>query len=268
MYSVTPIKCGVINSSVTKGGLTLLHDEETLFPIPIIVFLVTADDPDDDFVMIVDTGVDQPEPGETLAGREITNGGPQPIREGLAEHGLEPADVDYVTLTHLHYDHACNNDLFPDAEFLVQREEWEAAHDPLPIMSRVYFDEHLDELEGLNLTLIDGGYRLREGIELLPAPGHTAGMQALVIETAEGALSIVSDLAYCQHNIEPSAETVLNGHGEEVSVTPSDLPYIAPGLNVSVADCYESVERIRERIGDGAMLGGHVAESLGRTYPE
>lgn len=268
MYSVTPIKCGVINSTVTKGGLTLLHDEETPFPIPVIVFLVTADDPDDDFAMIVDTGVDQPAPGDTVAGREITNGGPEPIREGLADHGLEPEDVDAVVLTHLHYDHACNNDLFPDAEFLVQREEFEAAHDPLPTMERVYFDEHLEELADLDVTFLDGGYRLREGIELLPAPGHTAGMQAVVVETTEGPLCIISDLAYCQHNIEPGADTVLNGHGEEVSVTPSDLPYIAPGLNVSVADCYASMDRIRERIGDGPMLGGHVAEILGRTYPE
>jgi glyoxylase-like metal-dependent hydrolase (beta-lactamase superfamily II) len=268
MYSVTPLECGIINSDVTKGGLTLLHDEETQFPIPVIVFLVTADDPDDDFAMIVDTGVDQPDPGETLAGREITNGGPEPIREGLTAEGLEPADVDHVVLTHLHYDHACNNDLFPEAEFLVQRTEWEAAHDPLPTMRRVYFDEHLEELEELDVTLLDGGYRLREGIELLPAPGHTAGMQAVVVETADGPLCIISDLAYCQHNIQPGAETVLNGHREEVSVTPSELPYIAPGLNVSVADCYESMDRIEERIGDGVMLGGHVAEILGRTYPE
>lgn len=268
MYSVTPIKCGVINSTVTKGGLTLLHDEETPFPIPIIVFLVTADDPNDDFAMIVDTGIDQPAPGDTVAGRTVSNGGPEPIRAGLKEQGLTPADVDYVVLTHLHYDHACNNALFSDAEFLVQRDEWEYAHDPLPTMQRVYFDDHLEELEELHVTFLDGGYRLREGLELLPAPGHTEGMQVVVAETTDGPLCIVSDLAYCKHNLEPSAETVLNGHGDPVSVTPSELPYIAPGLLVSVADCYESMDRIRERIGDGVMLGGHVFEILGRSYPE
>lgn len=268
MYSVTPIKCGVINSTVTKGGLTYLHDESTSFPIPVIVFLITADDPDDDLAIVVDTGVDQPEPGETVAGRDIENGGPEPIRDGLAEQGVEPSDVDYVVLTHLHYDHACNNDLFPEAEFLVQRTEWEAAQSPVPSMNRVYFDEHLEELEELDLTLLDGGYRLRDGIELLPAPGHTEGMQAVVVETRLGPLAIISDLAYCKHNIEPGASTVLNGHGEEVEVTPSDLDYIAPGIHTSVVDCYESMDRIQERVGDGELLGGHVAEILGRTYPE
>ncbi|MFC7233354.1 hypothetical protein ACFQMM_22040, partial [Saliphagus sp. GCM10025308] len=41
-----------------------------------ITFLITADDPDDDTVIFVDTGVEQHEPGETIAGgRTIRNGG-------------------------------------------------------------------------------------------------------------------------------------------------------------------------------------------------
>ncbi|MFC7233505.1 hypothetical protein ACFQMM_22965 [Saliphagus sp. GCM10025308] len=61
---------------------------------------------------------------------------------------------------------------------------------------------------------------------------------------------------------------MLDGHGNKVDITPSDLDYIAPGLHVDVSGCYESMDRIRNRVGDGTVLGGHVTEILDRSYPD
>jgi len=49
--------------------------------------------------------------------------------EILAERGVSCEEVDYVLLTHMHFDHACNVDLFPNAVFVLSKEEWEYAND-------------------------------------------------------------------------------------------------------------------------------------------
>ncbi|MFY9788286.1 MAG: MBL fold metallo-hydrolase [Pseudolabrys sp.] len=60
-------------------------------------------------IFIVDTGFD-----ETMAQKRkrlVTN----PIGEGLKAIGIDPETVENVIVTHLHYDHAGNYELFPRA---------------------------------------------------------------------------------------------------------------------------------------------------------
>lgn len=47
------------------------------------------------------------------------NGRRQLLLQRLSEHGLTPADIDYVFLTHAHWDHVLNVDLFPQAKVLI-----------------------------------------------------------------------------------------------------------------------------------------------------
>ena len=263
-YTIHPIQCGVINSNMTKGGLTYLVDEGVNVSIPVVVFVITADDPDDDRVVLVDAGVE----AGTVSGRSIEGGGPDPIRDGLADLDLAPADVDQLVLTHLHHDHAANVDLFPEAEVLLQRTEWTAAHDPLPPMERTYLARHLEAVGAADPTLVDGGFRLADGLELMHAPGHTEGMQAVLVETTAGPHAIVADLVYCRQNLEPAVTEITDAAGRVIETTPVDYDYLPPGLHVSVADCYESIERLRERIGgDGEFVGGHAIEVLEGPYP-
>ena len=66
---------------------------------------------------VVDTGFDR-----TMAakrGRKIT----RPIDEGLKALGVDPATVQDVIITHMHYDHAGNRDLFPQARYHLQDRE-------------------------------------------------------------------------------------------------------------------------------------------------
>ncbi|MDX1746814.1 MAG: hypothetical protein R3324_12815, partial [Halobacteriales archaeon] len=143
-----------------------------------------------------------------------------------------------------------------------------AAHDPLPHMKRVYLDQHIDAVEAADLTLVDGGFRLADGLELFHAPGHTEGMQAMFVETTAGTHAIVSDLVYCRQNLEPGITQITDVTGRVIETTPVEYDYIAPGLHVSVTDCYESIDRIRERVGpDGTLIGGHAAEVLEGPYP-
>jgi glyoxylase-like metal-dependent hydrolase (beta-lactamase superfamily II) len=261
MYTIEPIKTATLDS--TKGSFTYLVDEGKPITIPIVSFLVRGRDA----TILVDTGVPEPDENGEIAGKPVDGGGPDALRDGLAERGLEPGDVEYVILTHLHYDHASNNHLFPDAEFFVQRAELEAAADPLPPVASVYHDENLAGLDDLDTTVVDGGYRLMEGFELLHTPGHTEGMQAVICRTADGPHAIVSDLAYCEHNLTPDVTSVVDGNGETVETEPVEYDYIPPGIHVDVAACYESIAKLRERVGpEGTLVPGHGGNILGWTF--
>ncbi len=127
-----------------------------------------------------------------------TGGGHPALVAALAEQGLTPADVSHVVLTHLHFDHADNLDLFPDACVVVQRAELMAAVDPVPSQRVFYWRSTLDNLMArkrpAQLMLLDGDHQLFPGIRLLSVPSHTEGMQVVIVDTAKGKAAIVSDL--------------------------------------------------------------------------
>jgi glyoxylase-like metal-dependent hydrolase (beta-lactamase superfamily II) len=111
-------------------------------------------------------------------------------------------------------------------------------------------------------------HRLRDGIELVPTPGHTEGSQSVVVETTGGTHALVGDLAYTQHNLRPGLSSIVDATGEMLTVTSVGWNYVPPGTVVDVAACYESIRRLRDRVGRGGMiLPGHDASLAGR-YPE
>ena len=68
-------------------------------------------------VIVVDTGFDEPTAGRRQ--REIV----KPVRDGLAALGVAPDAVANVIVSHLHYDHCGNHDLFPNARYHLQDRE-------------------------------------------------------------------------------------------------------------------------------------------------
>lgn len=127
-----------------------------------------------------------------------TRGGHQALREELAKEGLTPQDINYVVLTHMHFDHADNLDLFPDACVVVQRAELMAAIDPVPSQRIYYWQSTIDNLMArkrpAQLRLVNGDTDLLPGFRLLSVPSHTEGMQVPVITTEKGLVAIASDL--------------------------------------------------------------------------
>ena len=49
------------------------------------------------------------------------------LDERLAQLEVDPADVDALITSHLHFDHAGGCALLPDARLVVQRAEWDEA---------------------------------------------------------------------------------------------------------------------------------------------
>jgi glyoxylase-like metal-dependent hydrolase (beta-lactamase superfamily II) len=113
------------------------------------------------------------------------------------EQGLaEQVDLDTVTrlvLTHLHFDHAGGLALIPTSvPVVVQRAEWEAAHDRAGVERNFFQPPDYAEAPS-NLTLVVGDHDLLGdgSIELLSTPGHTSGHQSVRI----GDLVLGADVA-------------------------------------------------------------------------
>lgn len=99
----------------------------------------------------------------------------------LRERGLEPRDVKTVFLSHLHFDHAHNIDLFQHARVVVSRKEWDYAGNPHPDDQLIPWGI-LEQLSRGQVELIEGEGELEPGISYFPAPGHTPGCYALHLD--------------------------------------------------------------------------------------
>ena len=114
-------------------------------------------------------------------------------RDVLGEVGVKPEDIDYVILTHAHFDHMGGLSLFPNATFLIQSGEL-AAWVKIMAMERKFrwlmgATDPADMIEAIQLARegrmigIDGDADdVLPGIDLRVAPDtHTAYSQYVVI---------------------------------------------------------------------------------------
>jgi N-acyl homoserine lactone hydrolase len=179
--------------SLRVGELYLPHGGGIMRD-PVHCWLVT----DGTTHILVDSGM--PDIAEVRRSLKVDGigGGHESLRKALAEHGLTPADIQYVIPTHLHFDHGSNLDLFPDACVVLQRDELFHSIDSDPTQ-RIYYRKdiaiHLiNRKRPKQLRLIDGDLQFMDGLLLLKLPAHTPGMHVPIVTTARGKVGLVSDL--------------------------------------------------------------------------
>jgi N-acyl homoserine lactone hydrolase len=172
--------------------------------IPVPAYLIRLDN---DELVLVDTGMNRihiKDPDATWRGQPLADLlVPDMRREDsllwrLAELDIAPADINYVINTHLHFDHAGNNDMLKDSKFFVQREHYEFAKNTPAVFPHQYWN-----LPGLSYELVDGAATLFEGIEVIPTPGHAPAHQSVLLRLPEtGNLILTGDAVYCQENFD------------------------------------------------------------------
>src|SRR6266851_221081 len=109
---------------------------------------------------LVDTGMAVAETIRSKWRVDAKGGGEAALRTALGELGIGFGDIRTIILTHLHFDHAWNLELFPDARVIVQKDELIHAIDPAP-SQRLYYTRQtigqlLDRRRPSALELIDG----------------------------------------------------------------------------------------------------------------
>ncbi len=149
--------------------------------------------------------------------------------EALGKVGLKPEDIDIVIQTHLDWDHCANTHRCNNARVLVQEDELRFALAPHPLTGLSYKP---DLLIGLNFFLINGHYEVCPGIELIPAPGHSAGTQAVSVQTEKGR-AVISGFCCVPENFNPP---------ENIRRL---MPVIPPGTHIDIVKAFESTLRIK-----------------------
>jgi N-acyl homoserine lactone hydrolase len=111
----------------------------------------------------------------------------------------DPARVDLIINSHLHFDHVGGNAQIPNATVIVQQREWAAGMDPE--LARLRGFDRRDFDIGHKVKQVDGEYDVfGDGSVLcLPTHGHTPGHQSLRLRLASGEVVLAGDACYfCQ----------------------------------------------------------------------
>jgi glyoxylase-like metal-dependent hydrolase (beta-lactamase superfamily II) len=129
---------------------------------------------------------------------------PAKLLDNLHAAGVSPEDIDIVINTHLHFDHCGWNTVrrrdqvvatFPNAKYYVQEQEWEHGRLQLERDAISYMSPNYDPLiETGQMVLLNGDLELSPGISIKVFPGHTANMQAVIVESGGKKACYISDL--------------------------------------------------------------------------
>lgn len=129
----------------------------------------------------------------------------QPVAAGLASLGITAPEI---IQTHLHWDHAGNHDLLPDAPVWLQRREMTYA--TTTGLTDPWFRAGYDAADlGAMATriatghvrLLDGDVPLAEGLTLHHVGGHTDGLMVLRARTRKGWMVLAGDAVAYRANL-------------------------------------------------------------------
>jgi N-acyl homoserine lactone hydrolase len=220
---------------------------------------------DDGKVMLIDTGIRDVEEIQPLViagvgerGRFRMDMATQNIPLLLRREGIDPAEVEYVFLTHLHYDHCSNVPLFPNAKFVLSRTGWHRTLDPPhpSLVPDVLFPRNvlaylINEARDRLILVDDEAPEIIPGIGAFYIGGHTMCSQAITVQTKYGRAVFPGDTIFYYENLEKNHPV---------------------GLAVDIVQCYQALERVRavadifvpphdplllKRYPDGVIVGTH-----------
>jgi N-acyl homoserine lactone hydrolase len=219
-YHIRPLP--LIRMEVDMGILTFRHKYGTKIQSPVFCWYIEGAGQN----ILVDTSADAE---MATSHRGFPTEKLMTFEEALAGLGLKPDDIDVVIQTHLHWDHCANTARCHNAKVLVTEEELRFALSPHPLTGPSY---KKDLFKDLNIVLVNGRYEVAPGIELIPAPGHSAGTQAVAIDTEKGK-AVLTGFCCVMENFEPP---------EDVKQM---MPVITPGTHLDAVEAFESMLRIK-----------------------
>lgn len=134
----------------------------------------------------------------------------QEVGPQMRAAGLDPVDVRWVVMTHLHTDHAGGLHHFPRSEILVSRREYTAARGPmgklrgyLPHRWPKWLRPMLLDRPDVDDPHFGGAWSLtRAGdVRIVETPGHTAGHVSVIVEEGVHSLFLAGDTSYSEANL-------------------------------------------------------------------
>lgn len=183
------------------------NDDGTFEPglmVPVPIWIIEGEDKN----ILIDTGLGDCNETMDVQGRYgvdfiARKSKEQEILAALSSKGLTPDDIDIVVLTHLHFDHIGNCELFKKAKIYMQKDEVPLLTQPLPYLTFYYSEWQYKVFSALGrMEIIDGNIRLTKNLELIKVGGHSPGQMVVMAKTQKGTACIASDFIYNYVNLD------------------------------------------------------------------
>ena len=100
------------------------------------------------------------------------------LLEQLGKKGLSPNDIDIVFISHPHYDHIVNAELFDRSQILISEADLDYAYEANDPFVPVTLIKLLKE----RLKILAGEEYITEAVKAVSLPGHTPGHMGLFLE--------------------------------------------------------------------------------------
>lgn len=124
------------------------------------------------------------------------------VAENLQVLGLSTNDIDYILMTHLHFDHACGltkledgewKPVFQNAEIITSQIEWDEMQSPNIRSRNTYWRENWEAITHL-VRPFKGEKEIIEGIKMVHTGGHSDGHSIIVMERDDELLIHMADI--------------------------------------------------------------------------
>ena len=241
--SIRPLHCGLIHTDYSN--MVYWTNFGTKIDIPSFVYLIEGAREK----IVVDTSYLSPERGG--APWPATRTPEQEVKAQIEKAGWKCEDVDILILTHLHWDHSQNCDLFPNAVKYVWAQELQYSICPVSLQAKPY-----DAPIGPNTRwpvfaqqniifepIWKDETEIVPGVMLFHTPGHTPGHCSLAVETRVGTYVLAADVIQIKEGLErrvPAGQ--MSNMREAIDsihrciAVASEEEYILPGHEISVLE--------------------------------
>jgi len=196
--------------------------------------------------IVVDTGFD-----DAMA-RKRNRTVVKPVGEGLKAIGIDPDAVESVIVTHLHYDHCGNYELFPRARYHLQDGEMDYATGRCMCHSHLRVPFEVEDVTAMvrkvfagRVTFHNGESEVVPGVTVHKIGGHSRGLQCVRVRTQRGPVVLASDASHLYQHFEEkrvfpivyNVGDVLEGYAT-LNKLALDRKHIVPGHDPLVLERY------------------------------
>lgn len=247
-YRVTIVKYGTRDVNRRDVYLNYQLYDEPNAPIGMDYFFWLIQN--DDRTIVVDTGFSK------AGGEKRKRTTLYPVAQLMTDFGAEPQSAPDVIVTHAHYDHIGNLDLFPDSTIHIAEQEldfWDGPHAHRTMFHHSVEDDDLRYLrqavkEG-RVHTFRGRHELAPGVEMIEVGGHTPGQLMVKVNTSEGVVLLASDAIHYYEEFE------------------RDMLFMSVSSLTGMYEGFDLVRRMEESGEIDMLVSGHDPDTLSRFSP-
>ena len=180
----------------------------------------------------------------------------KPVQDGLAALGVAPESIETVIISHLHYDHCGNYDLFPRARYHLQDREMAYATGRCMCHQSLRAPFEADDVLAMvrkvfagRATFHDGHAVIASGLTVHLIGGHSKGLQSVRVKTRCGYVVLAADATHLYAHIDGgrvypttyNLEEVVEGYATLKKLATSPR-YVVPGHDPLVLQRYPAAK--------------------------